>query len=247
MSNAGLLILVPTLNERENVETALERIAAALPGAGILVVDDDSADGTWQAAQAMRDRIERLDVMVRRQRPAGLGHAIRDAYRYALERGFEQTCIVDCDLQQDPADVAALRAAGGDADLVVGSRYLDPDALPDDYDPLSRRLSVLSNLGTRILFGLPVKDATTDFFVLRTRVLAAIPPERLRCNGHAFFAEVKARAARAGFRLREVSVPGYVRRHGGSKRSLRHVWQFAREILALRLELLTAPRHRHEP
>jgi len=238
--NSGLLILVPTLNERENIETALARIAAALPGAHILVVDDDSSDGTWQAAEAMKEKISGLEVMVRRGRPAGLGHAIRDAYRYALDHGYAQTCIVDCDLQQDPGDVAALRAAGEDAGVVIGSRYLEADALSADYDPMSRRLSMLSNFGTRVLFGLPVKDATTDFFLLSTRVLDAVPPESLRSHGHAFFAEVKARAARAGFRLREVSVPGYVRRHGGSKRSMRHVWQFAVEILALRWEFLTA-------
>jgi len=230
-----LLILIPTLDERANIEEALRRVSAALPGAHVLVIDDASTDGTIEAAEAMKAEVPALDIMVRRDGPVGLGYAIRDGYAYALDSGFDEVCIVDCDLQQDPADVQKLREADPSADIVVGSRYARGPQLAENYDPLSKWLSIASNLGTRLMFGLRCTDITTDFFLVRRRVLERVPPRALRAGGHAFFAEVKVRAHQAGFRIAEVPVSSQARRADRSKRSWRHVWMFAREILRLRL------------
>ena len=238
----GLLILVPTLNEGANIAATIRRIKSALKEASILVIDDDSTDGTWQTATAMKEDVPGLDVMVRRAKPAGLGYSICDGYRYALDQGFEEVCVVDCDLQQDPADVNQLREKLDAADLVVGSRALSADSFVEGYDSISRLLSGISNLGIRILFRISCRDMTTDFFVMKTKVLKAVPPDDLRATGYAFFAEVKLRASKAGFSITEVPVPSYARNSGESKRSWRHVVAFAREILMVWIEMLKTRR-----
>jgi dolichol-phosphate mannosyltransferase len=234
----GLLILVPTLNEGRNIETAITRIAGALPDAHILIIDDVSSDGTWEKAEAMKAELPRLDVMVRRGKQPGLGHSIIDGYRYALDKEFEEVCIVDCDMQQDPADVARMRSEHPDADIVVGSRALARESFVEGYDFASKLLSNLSNFGIRLMFLMSVGDATTDFFRMRTRVLEKVPPEALSCKGYALFAEVKIRAHKAGFSIAELPVQSFVRDAGESKRSYRQVVSFAREILGLWWRLL---------
>jgi len=229
----GLLILVPTLNEAANVEAAITRIGADLPDAHMLVVDDDSRDGTVEIAERHAAADERVHVMVRRGKTPGLGDSIRDAYGYALEHGYTHVCIVDCDLQQDPADVRRMMEAHPGADLVVGSRYLGGHQFTSDYPKVDLWLSALANFGVRVLFGMQLQDVTTDFYVINSRVLEAIDPARLGCRGYGLFSEVKIRARRAGFRMQEVAVPSYRRVEGASKRTLRQVRTFAREILAL--------------
>jgi len=241
-TSAGLLILVPTLNEVDNIGAAIERITADLPAAHLLVVDDDSRDGTVEAAEARAAADPRVHVMVRRGKTPGLGDSIRDAYRYALDQDYTRVCIVDCDLQQDPADVRRMIEASPGAGMVVGSRYLGGHQFTEDYPRFDLWMSALANFGARVLFGMRVRDVTTDFYVIDARVLRAIDPARLSCRGYALFSEVKIRARRAGCTLHEIAVPSYVRAQGASKRNLRQVRAFAREILALWWELMVRDR-----
>jgi len=226
-----LLILVPTLNEKDTIEAAVRRISAALPGAHILVLDDCSSDGTWQLAESLAAEIPTLHVMVRRDLTPGLGYSIIDGYRYARDKGFAQVCIVDCDLQQDPADVLVLMEKGGDSDLIIGSRYAQ-------HWQLSDLMSTISNIGLRLMFLLRQRDVTTDFYVLKTHIFKHVDPERLLCKGYALFSEVKIRALKAGYRIAEIPVPGYEREQGTSKRSWRQVYYFGKEILRLWFELV---------
>ena len=232
-----LLILVPTWNEAGNVERVLRRITGSLPHADILVVDEDSRDGTPQIVERLRASLHRVSLVVRRGRRPGLGSAIRDGYRYALDNGYQAVCIVDCDLQQDPADVSRMGKAHPRADLVIGSRYLHRTAFARGYDRISRGMSVTGNAAVRLLFRFPYKDATTDFFLLDTRVLRSIPPESLVCQGYALFLELKVRAWRAGFRVAEAAVPTYERESGSSHRTWRQVYLFAKEVLAVWVSL----------
>ncbi len=239
----GMLILVPTLNEQLNIERAVRAIAKALPDARILIIDDDSKDGTWQTAEGLRGEFPQLDVMVRRNVTAGLGYSIRDGYRYAVDRGFDEVCIVDCDLQQLPEDVGMLRKFDPAADIVVGSRYLRKDLFRNGYNTVDKYLSVFCNRAMNVMFLCPYSDISTDFYVIRTRVLELIPPEMLTCMGFAFFSEIKLRAHKAGFHIVETPAPTYTRDGGASKRSYRQVMVFARQILGLWIELTFSRRH----
>jgi glycosyltransferase involved in cell wall biosynthesis len=231
------LIVVPTLNEQVNVEPALRRITACLPQADVLVVDDDSGDGTWQTVERLRAELPVVNLLVRRGRTPGLGPSVRDGYRYALDHGYEAVCVVDCDLQQDPADVARLRRAHPEADLVIGSRHLHGGAFVRGYGRPGKWTSCLANGALRLLFRFPFRDATTDFALVRTRVLRAVQPESLLAHGYAIFFELKVRAWQAGFRVAEEAVPTYGRAAGSSHRTWRQVYRFAREVLALWVRL----------
>lgn len=233
----GLLILVPTINERDNIEAALHRISASVPAANILVVDDESSDGTWQLAEKTAQQLPQVEVMVRRGKIPGLGRSIRDGYRYALDKGYHEVCIVDCDLQHDPNDINRMRDEKPDPEIVVGSRYLSRDSFPEGYDKTSKWLSMVSNAVIRFSFGVTQRDLTSDFFLMRTAVLGQVPPESLISNGFALFFEVKIRALKAGYTVAEISAPTYVRQQGASTRSLRQIWLYAREFLSVLFEL----------
>ena len=229
----GMLVLVPTLNEVANIENALRRITARLPSAAILVIDDDSSDGTWQRAEASRARWSQVSVMVRRGKTPGLGRSIRDGYQYACDKKFDTICIVDCDLQQDPADVIRMFDADPRADIVIGSRYLSRGSFVADYDAISKWLSVVSNNVIRWSFLFPWRDVTTDFFIVRTNVFEKVPPSSLICNGYALFFELKVRARRAGYRFAEIAVPTFSQRERESRRTWRQVYRFGLEFVVV--------------
>jgi dolichol-phosphate mannosyltransferase len=236
------LILVPTLNEHESVERVLRTIARCLPHANVLVIDDDSRDGTPEVVESLKAELPRVGLVVRRGRPAGLGHSIRDGYRYALDNGYEEVCIVDCDLQQDPADIRRMRQAHPDADLVIGSRLMGPGGFVRGYNRASKWTSLLGNAALRLLFQFPYRDATTDFCLITTRVLRLIRPESLVSQGYAQFLELKVRAWKAGFRVAEEAVPTYERADGASHRTWRQVRLFAGEVLAVWADVFLFPR-----
>lgn len=234
----GLLILVPTLNENQGVARGLHTIGQKLPDAHILVIDDDSSDGTWQTAEALKAELPQLDVLVRRNLPVGLGFAVLDGYRYAIAHGYDEVCIIDVDLQQDPDDVRRMQQADPAADIVIGSRYARRGLFQRGYRLHEMWLSLACNLAINVMFLFPQRDVSTNFYLIRTRVFERVPPDVFTCMGFAFFSEVKLRAARAGCRIAEVAVPTYARTEGASKRSWRQVRRFAREILTLWFRLL---------
>ena len=235
------LILVPTLNEKDNVERVLRAIARCLPDADVLVVDDDSPDGTPEVVESLQAELPRVRLLVRSGRAAGLGLSVRDGYRHALDHGYDEVCIVDGDLQQDPADVPWLRRAHPDADVVIGSRYCGGAGFARGRR-VSRWTSILGNAVVRLLFRLPFRDATTDFYIVTAGVLRRFRPEALRSQGYALFFELKARAWKAGFRVVEEPVRTFERRGGASHRTWRQVRLFAREVFAVWADLFLSSR-----
>ena len=236
-SDPKRLILVPTLNEKGNVERVLRAVARRLPDDDILVVDDDSDDGTLEIVESLKAELTRVRLLVRRGRRPGLGSSVRDGYRYALDNGYEEVCIVDCDLQQDPADVARMRRAHPDSDIVIGSRHLHGRSFTRGYANVHRWTSWLGNAAIRLLFWFPYRDVTTDFFLVKARVLRLIRPESLLSHGYALFFELKVRAWKAGFRVVEAPVPTYEREDGVSHRTWRQARIFAGEVLAVWADL----------
>jgi dolichol-phosphate mannosyltransferase len=216
------LIVVPTYEEASNIVTLLRRVRAAAPDVSILVVDDDSADGTAALAEATGQEVGGVTVL-RRPAKSGLGSAYRAGFGIGLAGGHDVLVEMDGDLSHDPADLPRLLAAvAAGADLAIGSRYVPGGAVPNW--PLHRRL--LSRWGNRyvgVVLGLGVRDATAGYRAYRAEVLEAIDYASTRADGYAFQVEMAYRVARHGGRIEEVPITFSDRERGTSKMSSRIV------------------------
>lgn len=228
------LVIIPTYNESENIETLLDRILALPLGLEVLVVDDGSPDGTGDLVAARAAKDARIHLL-RRPGKMGLGSAYRDGFRYALDRGAELIFEMDADFSHDPVSLADLIEAAADVDVVLGSRYLDGKVTVVNW-PLDRLfLSYFANLYTRWITGLPVYDATGGFKCFRRRALEAIRLDRVRSDGYSFQIEMSFKCWKKGFRIREVPIVFVDRRHGVSKMNRRIIWEAAGMVWRLRL------------
>ena len=217
-----VLVVIPTYNERENLEPVLARLHAAVPEADVLVVDDGSPDGTGALADRLAAADRRVCVLHRTEK-AGLGAAYVAGFRWALAREYALVFEMDADFSHDPAHLREFLAAADGADLVLGSRYQNGKVTVVNW-PIARLiLSYSANVYARAVTGLPVFDATGGFKCFRREVLAAIDLEDVRSNGYAFQIEMSFRAWRQGFRLAELPIVFVDRTEGESKMSKRIV------------------------
>ena len=236
MSERDVLVVVPTYNERENLRELLRGIRQHAPGAGVLLVDDGSPDGTAEEAQALGRELGAIEV-VQRGRRLGIGSAYREGFARGLASGYRRFVSMDADLSHEPRYLPALLAASERADVVIGSRYLRGVSVVN-WSLKRLVLSVAANGYARVVTGLPVRDCTSGFQCFRREVLEAIDVERLRFNGYAFLIELKYKAYRRGFRLSEVPIIFIDRRFGMSKLGLSNVAQSGWAVWALRLGLV---------
>lgn len=217
------LIIVPTYNERENVPGLLERLLALPHDLHVLVVDDNSPDGTGEIVEEWKSRESRIHL-IRRAGKMGLGSAYRDGFRYALDHGAEYIFEMDADFSHDPDAIGELIAAAQEADLVLGSRYLDGVTVVNW--PLTRLiLSYTANVYTRIITGLPVRDATGGFKCFRRKALEAVRLDRVESDGYAFQIEMSFKVWKKGFRIKEIPIIFVDRRAGVSKMNRRIIWE----------------------
>jgi dolichol-phosphate mannosyltransferase len=236
MSGHAWLIL-PTYDEAENLEAivrsalvVLERVA---PGRHrILVVDDDSPDGTGRIADALAAEIAAVEVLHRKVRE-GLGPAYLAGFARALDGGAALVMEMDSDFSHDPADLARLLAASADADVVLGSRYV-PGGGVSDWGRIRRMVSRGGSWYAQRVLGLPVRDLTGGFKCFRRAVLEAIDLPTVRSRGYAFQVELTYRAAQAGFRIVELPIVFRDRRLGRSKMSMRIAGEAALLVPLLR-------------
>jgi dolichol-phosphate mannosyltransferase len=214
-----LLVVLPTYNERLNIETVAEGIMRH-DFARLLVVDDASPDGTGEAAEALAQRFPgRIEVMHRRG-PRGLGLAYVDGLRRALATDCDAIGQMDADLSHDPAYLPDLMAALATNDLVIGSRYLRGVSVVNW--PLHRVfLSAFANRYIRFTTGLQAHDCTSGYRIWRREMLARLPLDRARANGYAFLTEMLFDAARIGCRIGETPIIFVERQKGYSKVSSR--------------------------
>jgi dolichol-phosphate mannosyltransferase len=218
-----MLVIIPTYNEADNIQALIPALLVLSPGLEVLVVDDGSPDGTGQIAEGIRARIPRVHVL-HRSHKMGLGSAYVAGFKYALERGFDLVFEMDADLSHDPSAIPEFMKAIEQADVVVGSRYLNGVTVVNW--PLSRLfLSYGANLYTRIITGLPLHDATGGFKCFRREVLEAIDLSRIRSDGYSFQIEMNFLAWRRGFRIIEIPITFTDRRAGISKMSRRIIWE----------------------
>jgi dolichol-phosphate mannosyltransferase len=230
-------VILPTYNERENLEAMVRAVRAALDAAApdhvVLVVDDSSPDGTGQLA----DRLAAEDPQVRvlhRPLKQGLGQAYIAGFREALAGGAALVFEMDADFSHDPSYLAPMIAAAQGADLVLGSRYVAGGAVRD-WGPLRRIISRGGCAYARRVLGVEVRDLTGGFKCFRREVLEAIELDAVRSQGYAFQVELTYRALQLGFRVVEIGIVFADRRVGASKMSRRIVLEAIWMVPRLRL------------
>lgn len=231
------LVIVPTYNELENIEELLTRVLGLPYDLHILIVDDNSPDGTANVVKEWQKKTDRVHLL---QRPGkmGLGSAYRDGFRYALANGAEYIFEMDADFSHDPNALGEFLEAIKDADIVVGSRYLHGVTVVNW--PLSRLiLSYTANLYSRIITGLPLMDGTGGFKCFRRRALEGIQLDRVKSEGYSFQIEMSFRCWKRGFKIKEIPIIFVDRRAGVSKMSRKIIWEAAGMVWRLRfLDLL---------
>ena len=236
----GTWVVLPTYEEVENLPGISVAILAALPGATLLVVDDNSPDGTGVLADGMAAADPRIRV---RHRPAkqGLGRAYLDGFRVALDGGARAVVQMDADWSHDPAVLPRLVAPieGDQADLVIGSRYVRGGHV-EDWGVGRRLISRGGSIFARIVLGLRPNDLTGGFKAWRASTLAALPLDGIHAGGYVFQIEMTQRASRAGARVSEVPITFRDRRVGRSKMSRRIIVEALVIVVRLRVEELTA-------
>ncbi len=232
------LVVIPTYNERENIERLIEAVLGKDARLDILVVDDGSPDGTGDIVEAVKAGSPRVDILHRPQK-MGLGTAYVAGFRWALERGYGYVFEMDADFSHDPVHLPQFLAAVQGADLVLGSRYQEGRVTVVNW-PIARLiLSYFANVYARIVTGLPVWDATGGFKCFRRKVLESIDLNAVRTNGYAFQIEMSFRAWKKGFRIAEVPIVFVDRTEGTSKMSNKIVREAVWMVWRLRLLALT--------
>ncbi len=201
----------------------------------VLVIDDNSPDGTGELADRLAEELPFVEVL-HRERKDGLGRAYIAGFRVALERGAELVLELDCDFSHDPKDVPRLIEAAGSADLVLGSRYVAGGGVRD-WGLVRKLISRAASLYTRLLL-MPVKDATGGFKCFRREVLETLDLDAITSRGYMFQIETTYRARRAGFRVVEIPITFSDREVGGSKMSHSIVAEAIWKVPALRLASL---------
>ena len=234
---AGTWLILPTYNEAENVEAvvraALERLATASGAHTVLVVDDNSPDGTGRIADRLVHEFEAVQVL-HRPGKQGLGRAYLDGFAMALGNSAELVMEMDADFSHDPADIPRLIAAAGAADLVLGSRYV-PGGGVANWGLVRRVLSWGGCAYARVLLGVPVRDLTGGFKCFRRQVLESIDLGQVHADGYGFQIELTYRAVKAGFSVAEVPILFRERRVGQSKMTARIALEAVWKVPALRL------------
>lgn len=231
-----VLVIVPTYNEAKNLPQIVPEILRQDPRLDVLVVDDNSPDGTGDIADRMAQGRSRVHVL-HRQAKEGLGRAYLAGFRWGLSQGYEAMFEMDADFSHDPNFLPRFLEAIHDADLILGSRYATGVNVINW--PISRLLlSLGANLYARVVTGLPLSDSTGGFKCFRREVLEAIDLDQVRSNGYAFQIEMSFRAWKKGFKLKEIPIIFHDRVEGHSKMSRRIMREAIWMVWWLRLQSL---------
>jgi len=232
---ARLLVIVPTLNERDNLPELAAAILAQPVGAELLVVDDNSPDGTGAVADELAAAEPRIHVHHRPGR-LGIGSAYVEGFQRALREGFDRVVTMDADWSHDPSYLPALVGPSDRFELVVGSRYLHGISVVN-WSLARLALSSAGNAYVRAITRLPLRDCTSGFQCIRAEALARIGLEHIHTNGYSFLVEVKYRLVRRGCSMTEVPIVFTQRRHGRTKMTREQIMLSLLNVWRLRLGL----------
>jgi dolichol-phosphate mannosyltransferase len=215
------LVIIPTYNEKDNIVNIVPAVLAVDPNIEVLVVDDNSPDGTGQLVQQMMQTESRLHHLHREQKQ-GLGKAYISGFKWGLDKGFDAICEMDADFSHRPEDLKLLLAEIEQQDFAVGSRYV-PGGSTVNWGLIRKIISRGGSLYARIILGYSLNDWTGGFNIWRKNVLQAMNLDTVKSEGYSFQIELKYRALKNNFRGKEVPIVFEDRRIGQSKMSLRIV------------------------
>ncbi|HOD37940.1 MAG: polyprenol monophosphomannose synthase [Candidatus Marinimicrobia bacterium] len=228
------LVIIPTYNEKDNIRTVIERLQALPIELDILIIDDNSPDGTADIVRELQADDPHI-FMINRPAKLGLGTAYITGFRWALERDYEYILEMDADLSHNPDDVPRLiQECENGYDLVIGSRYCNGVNVINW--PIKRLLlSYGANKYTRMITRMPIMDATAGFKCYRREALAAINLDRVKSSGYSFQIEMHFRVWDAGFKIKEIPIIFIERSEGLSKMSKNIVWEAVFMVWKLKL------------
>jgi dolichol-phosphate mannosyltransferase len=212
-----VVVIIPTYNERDNVRPITARVRSAVPSADVLVVDDNSPDGTGEIADELAAADDQIHVL-HRDVKAGLGAAYIAGFQWALDQGYDAMVEMDADGSHQPEDLPRLLRALDDADAVLGSRYV-PGGKVQNWAKSRELLSRGGNTYTRLMLGIPLHDATGGYRVYRATTLRKIRLDDVESQGYCFQIDLSRRAIQAGLKVVEVPITFVERSRGASKMS----------------------------
>lgn len=231
--NEKSLIIIPTYNELENIRKMIPDILGRYDHVDILVVDDNSPDGTGIFVEQLTKETDRVKI-IKRPSKMGLGTAYIQGFKYALQNGYDYIFEMDADYSHDPKEIKNFFEAIKDSDLVLGSRYKTGVNVVNW--PMRRlMLSYFANSYTRFVTGLPVRDATGGFKCFRRKVLESINLDEIKSNGYAFQIEMTFKAYKKGFKIVEIPIIFIDRYQGKSKMSKKIVREAVLMVWKLRI------------
>jgi len=230
-----ILVVIPTYNEAENISRIIPAVLNSFDKADILIVDDDSPDGTPEIVQKEFAKNPRVNIIVRKGKKKGLGRAYVDGFKWAIEKGYGYVLEMDADFSHDPAEIPNFYKYLQEYDVVVGSRYINGIRVLN-WDLKRLIISQLGTLYARIVTGLKLTDMTGGFNGYRIEVLKAIDLDKIDSNGYAFQIELKFRAYVKGFKIKEIPIVFRERELGYSKMNRKIVFEAMIECIKLRID-----------
>ena len=230
-----ILVVIPTYNEAENISRIIPAVLNSFDKADILVVDDDSLDGTTEITQKEFGKNPRVNLIVRKGKKKGLGRAYVDGFKWAIEKGYGYVLEMDADFSHDPVEIPNFYKYLQEYDVVVGSRYINGIRVLN-WDLKRLIISQLGTLYARIVTGLKLTDMTGGFNGYRIEVLKAIDLDKIDSNGYAFQIELKFRAYVKGFKIKEIPIVFRERELGYSKMNRKIIFEAMIECIKLRID-----------
>ena len=229
-----ILVIIPTYNEKENIRELMIKLLQVVPDLEILVIDDNSPDGTGGLVSDFQKSEKRVYLLQRPQK-LGLGSAYLAGFKWALERDYQLIFEMDADFSHDPAYIGEFIEAAKTSDLVIGSRYLHGEVRVVNW-PLSRLfISQTANWYVRLITGLPIYDCTSGFKCFRREVLEKINLNKIHSEGYSFQVVINFLAHQKGFRIKEIPIIFNDRICGRSKLDRKSVWEMLWLVWLLRL------------
>lgn len=217
------IVVIPTYNESENIRSIIEKILSVKNDINILIVDDNSPDGTSQIVQSMKEHDPRIHLMTRAGK-MGLGTAYCEGFQYALDNGFDYIMEMDADFSHNPEEIPNFMREIQDHDLVIGSRYISGVNVVNW--PLRRLiLSYGASIYSRFITGMPIRDTTGGFKCFRAEALKLVDLKNIKTNGYGFQIEMNYRLWKLGAKIKEISIIFIDRRSGVSKMNKKIIWE----------------------
>ena len=212
------LVIIPTYNEKENIESIIDAVSSLAVHFDIMVIDDNSPDGTGNIVRGLQEKYKNLKL-IEREEKLGLGTAYIKGFKWALEKGYDIIYEMDADFSHNPKDLERLyRACMDGVDLAIGSRYISGVNVVNW--PLGRVLmSYMASIYVRLITGMKIKDTTAGFKAYKREVLETIDLDNIRSRGYAFQIEMKFTTWKFGFRVKEIPIIFTERQEGASKMS----------------------------